>query len=606
MCLHLQGNPHIHTIYFVCFNSSNYLQVTSRKDQEQYWAHRHRPYHFVPVREFAEAYQQFFIGAEMKQELAVPYPKEQSHKAALSTEKYSVSKMDLLKANFGKQWLLMKRNAIVYIFMVLQISLGAFISMTVFFRTKLHQKTIGDGTEYLGALFYAIASIMFNGFGDLAILITRLPVIIKQRDLLFYPAWSYSLATIVLNIPITLVQSVVWVSMTYYVTGYAPEASRFFKQMLLLFLVGQMSGSMFRMIGALCRTTVLANTIGFLAILVCFMLGGFVIPKPSIKKWWIWGYWISPLTYAQQAIGVNEMLAPRWQTVVALSKLPQNPHLKHKTHCCFIMWSHVQDPCRLMCCCHHCMLQLSAVTESNFFVSNQHLLDNMLWVQLQFPFGNGTKSLGVQVLENRGQVTHAYWYWLGVGALVGFIIIFNIGFTVAIAFMPAVGKPQAVLSEEELAEKQANREGALVLLKSPNRSKRRSHPRRSVTRNSSLSRGGELQMQQIPSEQTVSSFHRNGSDHNTTNNRSVATRGMVLPFQPLSISFNDISYFVDLPTVLCFAETALSHVILSSPFLMLSNLQSLSIKLMMIQANCREFLGLMWLVCICNDHIDRK
>jgi hypothetical protein len=255
----------------------------------------------------------------------------------------------------------------------MQISLGAFISMTVFFRTKLRQKTIGDGTEYLGALFYAIASIMFNGFGDLAILISRLPVIIKQRDLLFYPAWSYSLATIVLNIPITLVQSVVWVSMTYYVTGYAPEASRFFKQMLLLFLVGQMSGSMFRMIGALCRTTVLANTIGFLAILICFMLGGFVIPKPNIKKWWIWGYWISPLTYAQQAIGVNEMLAPRWQTVVALSKLPQNPHLKHKPLCCFIIVrSHVEDPCRLMCCCHHCIVQLSAVTESNFFVSNQH------------------------------------------------------------------------------------------------------------------------------------------------------------------------------------------------------------------------------------------
>jgi hypothetical protein len=32
----------------------------------------------------------------------------------------------------------------------------------------------------------------------------------------------------------------------------------------------------------------------------------------------------------------------------------------------------------------------------------------------------------------------------------------------------------------------------------------------------------------------------------------------------------------------------------------------LSIKLMMIHANCREFLGLMWLVCISDDHIDRK
>jgi hypothetical protein len=113
-------------------------------------------------------------------------------------------------------------------------------------------------------------------------------------------------------------------------------------------------------------------------------------------------------------------------------------------------------------------------------------------------------------------------------------------------------------------------------------------------------------MQQIPSERTVSSFHPNGSDHNTTNNRSVATRGMVLPFQPLSISFNDISYFVDLPAVLCFAETPLSHVILSSPFLMLSKLQSLSIKMTMIHASCREFPGLMWLVCISDDHIDRK
>jgi ABC-type multidrug transport system permease subunit len=45
------------------------------------------------------------------------------------------------------------------------------------------------------------------------------------------------------------------------------------------------------------------------------MLGGFVVPRTYIKKWWIWGYWISPLTYAEQAISVNEMLAPRWQTV---------------------------------------------------------------------------------------------------------------------------------------------------------------------------------------------------------------------------------------------------------------------------------------------------
>lgn len=32
----------------------------------------------------------------------------------------------------------------------------------------------------------------------------------------------------------------------------------------------------------------------------------------KIPKWWIWGYWISPLAYGETAITVNEFLAPRW------------------------------------------------------------------------------------------------------------------------------------------------------------------------------------------------------------------------------------------------------------------------------------------------------
>jgi hypothetical protein len=31
-----------------------------------------------------------------------------------------------------------------------------------------------------------------------------------------------------------------------------------------------------------------------------------------IKPWWIWGYWLSPLTYGQRAISVNEFGAERW------------------------------------------------------------------------------------------------------------------------------------------------------------------------------------------------------------------------------------------------------------------------------------------------------
>ena len=187
--------------------------------------------------------------------------------------------------------------------------------MTVFFRTRLEHETINDATVYLGAAFFAIISIMFGGFGELAMTIARLPVIIKQRDMLFFPAWTYSLSAVVLSIPGSLLEAVVWVGMTYYVTGYSPEPSRFFKQMLLLFMVEQMAGALFRFVGALCRTMILANTLGFVFILVFFMCGGFLIGRPDIPKYWIWGYWISPITYAQQAISVNELTSERWQHV---------------------------------------------------------------------------------------------------------------------------------------------------------------------------------------------------------------------------------------------------------------------------------------------------
>lgn len=35
----------------------------------------------------------------------------------------------------------------------------------------------------------------------------------------------------------------------------------------------------------------------------------------SVKKWWLWGYWTSPMMYAQNAIMVNEFLGNSWRHV---------------------------------------------------------------------------------------------------------------------------------------------------------------------------------------------------------------------------------------------------------------------------------------------------
>ena len=95
--------------------------MTSKKDQEQYWACRDQPYSFVSAKEFSEAFQSFHIGRKLGDELATPFDKSKSHPAALTTEKYGVSKKELLKACISREFLLMKRNSFVYIFKCTQV-----------------------------------------------------------------------------------------------------------------------------------------------------------------------------------------------------------------------------------------------------------------------------------------------------------------------------------------------------------------------------------------------------------------------------------------------------------------------------------------------------
>ena len=108
----------------------------------------------------------------------------------------------------------------------IQLIVMALITMTIFLRTNMHRDTIADGGIYMGALFFTLIMIMFNGFAELSMTIVKLPVFYKQRELLFYPSWAYALPTWILKIPITLVEVAVWVVLTYYVIGFDPNFGR--------------------------------------------------------------------------------------------------------------------------------------------------------------------------------------------------------------------------------------------------------------------------------------------------------------------------------------------------------------------------------------------
>ncbi|CAI8586176.1 unnamed protein product [Vicia faba] len=294
---------------------ADFLQeVTSKKDQRQYWYRTDIPYSYVSVDEFSQIFKTSYWGRMLVDELSQPYDKSQSHESSLSYSKYSLGKWDLFEACMKREILLMKRNSFIYIFKSVQLTITAIITMTVFFRTQLDVDLLGSN-YLLGSLYYTLVRLMTNGVVELIMTITRLPVVYKQKAFYLYPAWAYCLPAAILKIPFSVLDSLVWTSITYYVIGYSPEITRFLRQFLLLIALHMSSTSMCRSLAAVFKTDVAATNVGSLVLVLMFLFGGFILPRPSLPKWLRWGFWLSPMSYGEIGITLNEFLAPRWQKI---------------------------------------------------------------------------------------------------------------------------------------------------------------------------------------------------------------------------------------------------------------------------------------------------
>ncbi|RHN78937.1 putative monosaccharide-transporting ATPase [Medicago truncatula] len=441
---------------------ADFLQeVTSRKDQEQYWFRRDIPYEYVSVPDFVIHFNNYSIGRELHEEIKTPFDSSKAHHAALVKEKFGISKWELFKACFSREWLFMKRSYFVYIFKTFQITIMSLITMTVFFRTRMEHGKLEDGGKYYGALFFSLINVMFNGAAELAMTVNRLPVFFKQRDFLFYPAWAFALPIWVLRVPLSIVESVLWIILTYYTIGFAPAPSRFFRQLLAFFCVNQMALSLFRFIAAIGRTRVVANTFASITILVIFVLSGFTVSRDDIDPWMIWCYYASPMMYGMTAISINEFLDKRWST----------PNIDPR----------IDEP-----------------------------------------------TVGKAFLKARGIFTEDYWYWISIGALVGFSLLFNVCFILALTYLDPFRSSKSIIVEQE-----DNRE--------------------STTKSSSVEKTtGEMTES---SASNVESFE--GVDMEVRNNTNSSIpkaaknvkfkKGMVLPFQPLSLVFENVNYYINMP-----------------------------------------------------------
>ncbi|KAG0456479.1 hypothetical protein HPP92_024267 [Vanilla planifolia] len=440
---------------------ADFLQeVTSRRDQEQYWFREDKPYRYVPVSEFSNSFKSFHVGEQLSRNLSVPFDTSKVHPSTLTAKRYGISSWDLMRACFAREWLLMRRNSFVYVFKTTQLIILAAITIGLFRGTKMPHETIADGGAYYGAIFFGLVSIMFNGYADLIMTAVRLPVFYKQRDSLVYPAWAFGLSYLVLRVPISLLESGIWVVLTYYGIGFAPGASRFFKQFLAYFFVHQTALTQFRFVASVGRTLLMSHTLGFFSNLLVFVLGGFIIAKDDIQPWWIWTYWLSPMTYGLNAVAINEFLDIRWSKPNSDSKLDAS-------------------------------------------------------------------TIGKAILESRAVPVDSFWYWRSIGTLFGFILLFNLCFILALTYLSPSQKSQGVIANVNESESKMNHE----------------------TRMDNVEKSIELQnasIGPIVADTTMLKTLKNSRNYGKL--KHSVLREVSLPFKRLSLVFNELNYYIDMPS----------------------------------------------------------
>jgi hypothetical protein len=204
--------------------------------------------------------------------------------ALLPTKRYALSWGGRFRATARRDAILLRRNAFIYAFRTSQVALAALVAATLFLRTRHSADNVPDGVLLAGFQFYSITTMFFTSFSEMALELNGMPVFDKQAALRFYDAGSYAVATALLRVPVLLAESALWTGISYYTVGFAPDAGRFFTTFGVLAAAHFAAGCLFRAVAAVGRSLVVASTLGALAALLFFSLGGFVIARTCAHR----------------------------------------------------------------------------------------------------------------------------------------------------------------------------------------------------------------------------------------------------------------------------------------------------------------------------------
>ncbi|KAJ5287465.1 hypothetical protein N7478_003151 [Penicillium angulare] len=132
------------------------------------------------------------------------------------------------------------------------------------------------------------------------------PILMKHKSFSFYRPAAYALGQVVVDVPLVLIQVVLFNEVVYFMANLARAPSQFFINFLFTFVLTMTMYSFFRAAGALCASLDIATRITGVSIQALIVYTGYLIPPWKMHPWLKWLIWINPVQYTFEALMANE------------------------------------------------------------------------------------------------------------------------------------------------------------------------------------------------------------------------------------------------------------------------------------------------------------
>lgn len=158
-----------------------------------------------------------------------------------------------------------------------------------------------------GALFFALVFFTMLAMPEVVHSFQGRPIMMEQRHAaLFHPA-AFCIAQISADVPMTLIIVSYFSLVLYFMVGLKTTAAAFFTFWVLLFTISMVVTALCRAVGSLCRSFDAASKVMGILMMAYLTYAGYMIFKPQMHPWFVWIYWISPMSYAFDALLSNEL-----------------------------------------------------------------------------------------------------------------------------------------------------------------------------------------------------------------------------------------------------------------------------------------------------------